>query len=72
MPKDSPQTQSSFFGTSLGKNLGFGISVLNDQTFIEKQTSVGIDLSYLVQPSEATDLYFVLKLVIPLILILRV
>jgi hypothetical protein len=47
--KDSPQTQSSFFGTSLGKNLGFGISVLNDQTFIEKQTSVGIDLSYLVQ-----------------------
>jgi hypothetical protein len=27
----------------------FGISVLNDQTFIEKQTSVGIDLSYLVQ-----------------------
>jgi hypothetical protein len=35
--KDSPQTQSSFFGTSLGKNLGFGISVLNDQTFIENK-----------------------------------
>jgi hypothetical protein len=44
------------------ENLGFGISVLNDQTFIRKQTSVGIDLSYLVQLSEATDLYFVLKL----------
>ena len=59
--KDSPQTQAVSFGTSLGKNLGFGISVLNDQTFIEKQTSVGIDLSYLVQLSEATDLYFGIK-----------
>lgn len=59
--KEAPNTQAVSFGTPLGKNLGFGISVLNDQTFIEQQTSVGIDLSYLVKLSATTDLYFGVK-----------
>lgn len=59
--KEAPNTQAVSFGTPIGKNLGFGISVLNEETFIEKQTSVGIDLSYLVKLSETTDLYLGVK-----------
>jgi type IX secretion system PorP/SprF family membrane protein len=59
--KDAPKTQAVSFGTSLGKNLGFGVSVLNEETFIERQTSVGIDLSYLVKLNEVTDLYLGIK-----------
>jgi hypothetical protein len=32
---------SSFFGTSLGKNLGFGISVLNDQIKLKNKHLLG-------------------------------
>ncbi len=59
--KEAPGTQAVSFGTPLGKNLGFGISILNNETFIEKQTSVGIDLSYLVKLNETADLYFGVK-----------
>tara|TARA_R110002126_G_scaffold267123_1_gene410552 strand:- start:632 stop:1519 length:888 start_codon:yes stop_codon:yes gene_type:complete len=59
--RDAPNTQAVSFGTPIGKNLGIGISVLNEETFVEKQTSVGIDLSYLVKLSETTDLYFGVK-----------
>ena len=59
--KEAPRTQAVSFGTSIGKNLGFGISVMNEETFIEKLTSVGIDLSYLVKLNEATDLYLGIK-----------
>lgn len=59
--KEAPKTQAVSFGTSIGKNLGFGISVINEETFVEKLTSVGIDLSYLVKLSEATDLYLGIK-----------
>lgn len=59
--KEAPKTQAVSFGTSIGKNLGFGISVINEATFVEKLTSVGIDLSYLVKLNEATDLYLGIK-----------
>lgn len=59
--KDSPQTQSLSFGTPIGKNLGVGLSMIYDKTFIEKQTIVGIDLSYKIQLSALTDLYFGIK-----------
>ena len=59
--KDSPQTQSFSFGTPIGKNLGVGLSMIYDKTFIEKQTIVGIDLSYKIQLSALTDLYFGIK-----------
>lgn len=59
--KDSPQTQSLSFGTPINKNIGIGVSMIYDKTFIEKQTRIGIDLSYKIQVSAFTDLYFGIK-----------
>lgn len=59
--KDSPQTQALSFGTPIGKNIGVGTSMVYDKTFIEKQTLIGIDLSYKIQVSGLTDLYFGIK-----------
>nr|WP_315165557.1 type IX secretion system membrane protein PorP/SprF [uncultured Flavobacterium sp.] len=58
---DAPKTQAVSFGTTLGHNLGFGVSVVNDRTFVEKQTFVGVDFSYKLQMSETIDLYLGLK-----------
>ncbi len=59
--KDAPSSQVASFGTSLGNNMGLGVSILNSQTFVEKQTFTGIDFSYKVQLSEKANLYFGLK-----------
>lgn len=59
--KDAPSAEAVFFGTPLGRNLGIGISIYNSNTFVESQTFTGIDFSYRLQLSEATDLYFGLK-----------
>ena len=58
---NAPETQTLVFGTSLGKNLGIGVSAVNDKTFIEKQTFVGVDFSYKLKMSPETDLYLGLK-----------
>lgn len=58
---DAPETQAISFGTTLGKNLGFGMTVINDKTFIEKQTYVSLDFSYKLKMSETADLYFGIK-----------
>ena len=57
----APETQTLVFGTTLGKNLGIGITAVNDKTFIEKQTFVGVDFSYKLKMSPETDLYLGLK-----------
>ncbi len=59
--KDAPETQAVAFGTSLNDNLGMGVTVINDKTFIEKQTFVGLDLSYRVRLSANGDLYLGVK-----------
>lgn len=59
--ENAPETQAVSFGTSLGKNLGFGMTVINDQTFIEKQTYVSVDFSYKLKMSETADVYFGIK-----------
>lgn len=59
--KGAPETQSFIFGTPVGKNLGFGLSIISDKTFIEKQTSIAVDFSYHLQISENHDFYFGLK-----------
>jgi type IX secretion system PorP/SprF family membrane protein len=59
--KDSPETQTLSFGTVIGKNLGIGVSMVNDKTFIEKQTALGIDFSYKLIMNNNTDLYLGLK-----------
>lgn len=58
---DAPETQTVSFGTSLGKNLGFGMTMIHDKTFIEKQTYVSLDFSYKVKMSETADVYFGIK-----------
>ena len=57
----APETQSLVFGTSLGKNVGIGLSIVNDKTFIENQTSVALDFSYKLKINENNDLFFGIK-----------
>lgn len=57
----APETQSFIFGTPLGKNVGVGLSVINDKTFIENQTAIALDISYKLKLSETHDLYFGIK-----------
>ncbi len=59
--QDAPETQSFFFATPLGKRVGLGISVVSDQTFIEKQTNYNIDFSYMLPMNEKTKLFLGLK-----------
>ena len=59
--KDAPSAEAVSFGTSLGANVGLGISVYNSNTFVESQTFTGVDFSYRLQLSEMTDLYLGLK-----------
>ncbi|RRJ92610.1 type IX secretion system membrane protein PorP/SprF [Flavobacterium macacae] len=59
--KDAPETQAVSFGTTTGQRLGLGLSVINDKTFVEKQTSVFVDFSYLVPINETVDLYLGVK-----------
>lgn len=59
--KGAPETQSFVFGMPMKKNIGLGVSIINDKTFIETQTSLSIDFSYKVKLSELNDLYFGLK-----------
>lgn len=59
--KGAPETQSFIFGTPMGKNVGIGVSIISDKTFIEKQTSLALDLSYQIKLDENHDLFFGLK-----------
>lgn len=59
--KDAPETEAISLGTPISKNLGIGVSMVYDKTFIEKQTLLGIDISYKVQVDELSDLYFGIK-----------
>lgn len=59
--EDAPETQTLSYSTSLGKNMGIGASVINDRTFIEKETFVGVDFSYMIQMNTTTDLYLGIK-----------
>ncbi|MGB5554454.1 MAG: type IX secretion system membrane protein PorP/SprF [Flavobacteriaceae bacterium] len=57
----APETQSFIFGTPIGSNVGIGLSIINDKTFIENQTSLSLDFSYKVHLNDNHDLYFGLK-----------
>jgi type IX secretion system PorP/SprF family membrane protein len=58
---EAPETQTVSFGTSVGKNLGLGMTVIHDQNFVEKQTYVTVDFSYKLKMSETADVYFGIK-----------
>ncbi|MEP4028040.1 MAG: type IX secretion system membrane protein PorP/SprF [Nonlabens ulvanivorans] len=57
----APETQSLIFGTSVGKNVGVGLSVVNDKTFIENQTSFALDFSYKLKLNENNELFLGIK-----------
>lgn len=58
---EAPETQAVSISAPLGGNLGIGVSVINDKTFIEKQTYLGLDLSYKLKMSETANLYLGIK-----------
>ncbi len=58
---DAPVTQAVSFGTSIGENLGIGLSVVNNENFVEKQAFVAIDFSYKLKINEVLDLYMGIK-----------
>lgn len=60
---NGPESQYVSFGTPIANNLALGISVENNKTFVEKQGFVGLDVSYKLQLTSNTDLYFGLKAV---------
>lgn len=57
----APESRSAFFSMPTNRNLGIGVSVLNDQTFIENQTWLAVDFSYKLKLSRELDLYLGLK-----------
>lgn len=57
----APESQSIIASSPLGKNLGLGISIQNDKTFIEKQISIAIDFGYKVTLNENLNLFLGLK-----------
>ena len=59
--KDGAETQSFYFQMPMGKRVGLGLSVVNDNVFIENLTSFNIDFSYKLPMSETTNLFLGLK-----------
>ena len=57
----APESQSAIFGMPVGKKLGLGVSILNDKTFIERQTWMAIDVSYYIDLDDELRLYFGIK-----------
>ncbi|MFS4494853.1 type IX secretion system membrane protein PorP/SprF [Maribacter sp. 2308TA10-17] len=57
----APETQSAFFSTQMKKNVGLGISVINDRTFVESQTAIAADFSYRLKLGTNSDLYLGIK-----------
>ncbi len=57
----APETQNVFVSKGIGSNLGVGVSIINDRTFIENLTLVTADVSYKVQISGETNLFFGIK-----------
>jgi len=57
----APETQSFLASTYMGRNVGLGVSIINDKTFIETQTSVAIDFSYRLQWDNYSYIYLGLK-----------
>lgn len=58
---DSPSTQTLSLSSPVGKNVGLGLSIVNDQVFVSKETDVYIDFSYKLQLAESTNLFLGLK-----------
>jgi type IX secretion system PorP/SprF family membrane protein len=58
---DAPRTISMAYSKPMGKNIGLGISVINDRVFVLTETDIAIDISYKLQVGEETNVYFGIK-----------
>ena len=58
---DAPTTYFFAYSRAMGKNVGLGLSLIQDKTFIEKSTFISIDFSYKLKFNEDTSLYLGLK-----------
>lgn len=58
---DAPETQTFFFQTPLAENLGVGLTIVNDNIFVENRTSFNVDFSYKLQLNESTNIFLGLK-----------
>ena len=54
---DAPETQTFFFQTPLSDKVGIGLSIINDNVFVENATSFMVDFSYKLQLNETTNLF---------------
>ncbi|MEM1002642.1 MAG: type IX secretion system membrane protein PorP/SprF [Bacteroidota bacterium] len=59
--RNAPETQSFFYSTPISDKIGLGVSVVNDQVFIENRTSFVVDFSYKVQLDESLNLFLGIK-----------
>jgi type IX secretion system PorP/SprF family membrane protein len=59
--EDAPRTISMAYSKGIGKNLGIGISAINDRVFILDQTDIAVDISYKLKVAEGTNVYFGIK-----------
>ena len=57
----SPETQTLSLHGAMGKNVGLGLSIVNDKVFVLKETDIYADFSYSIYPSESSTLAFGLK-----------
>lgn len=57
----SPETQTLSLHGPVGKNVGLGLSIVNDKVFVLSETHVYADFSYSIYPTEASTLAFGLK-----------
>jgi len=57
----SPETQTLSLHGQTGKNVGLGLSIVNDKVFVLSETHVFADFSYSIYPTEASTLAFGLK-----------
>ncbi|NAS31975.1 type IX secretion system membrane protein PorP/SprF [Flavobacteriaceae bacterium R38] len=57
----SPRTQTFFGSIPYNERIGLGLSVVNDRTFIERETGVFVDFSYKLQLSDDVNLFLGLK-----------
>ena len=58
---DAPETQMFSFSSPLGKNVGMGMSIVNDKVFVESNSYIAFDFSYKLKVSEKANLFFGLK-----------
>lgn len=59
--EDAPKTQFISYTGPLKNKLGVGVSIINDEIFVLKETDITIDFSYHIKLNEEYLLYFGLK-----------